>query len=173
MTIPAITLATDRPEVTLRELTADDVDAYYELINRNRAHLNQHGNYRFEYDANADDIRGYFENPWDTNVRLGVWSTEQLIGRVDLNPIDPPRWVLGYWIDGSFSGRGIVTSACRAAIAYAATLGATEIYAGVTNGNDPSIRVLERLGFEHIQDMDDRSRWRLLLIDDPPPPLMA
>lgn len=76
------------------------------LIDRNRAHLNQHGDYPFEHDANADDVHSYFENPWDTNVRLGIWSGDHLIGRVDLNPIDPPKWVLGYWIDGSFTGIG-------------------------------------------------------------------
>src|SRR3954451_20071596 len=167
MRSPAATVATDRPDLTLRELTTDNIDAYYAVIDRNRAHINQHGNYQFEHDANSDDVRSYFENPWDANVRLGIWSNDDLVGRVDLNPIDPPKWVLGYWIDGSFTGRGIVTSACRAAIAHAKTLGATEIYAGVTNGNEPSIRVLQRLGFEHIQDVDNRSRWRLPLIEDP------
>src|SRR4051812_10626135 len=108
-----VTLATDLADVTLRELTTDDIDAYYNLIDRNRVHLNQHGNYQFEHDADAEAIRSYFEDPWDTNVRLGIWSDAELIGRVDLNPIDPPKWVLGYWIDESFTGRGIVTSACR------------------------------------------------------------
>lgn len=168
-----MTIPTDRPDVTLRELTIGDLDAYYPLVDRNRVHLNQHGNYQFEHDADADAIRSYFENPWDTNVRLGIWSDDHLIGRVDLNPIDPPKWVLGYWIDAAFTGRGIVTSACRAAISHARTLDATEIYAGVTNGNERSIRVLRRLGFEHIKNIENRSRWRLALVQDPPPPAMA
>jgi hypothetical protein len=33
--------------------------------------------------------------------------------------------------------------------------------------------VLERLGFEHVQDLADRSRWRLALVDDPPPAVLA
>lgn len=173
MTDPAVTLLTDRPSLILRELTTDDIDAYYALIDRNRAHLNQHGNYQFEHDADAAAIRSYFEHPWDTNVRFGIWLDDQLVGRVDLNPIDPPNWVLGYWLDESFTGRGIATTASRAAIDHAKSLGATEIYAGVTNGNEPSIRVLQRLGFEHIQDVENRSRWRFALIPDPPPPVMA
>ena len=170
---PTITLACARPGLTLRELTVDDVDGYHELIDRNRAHLNRFGDYTFERDATAENIRAYFDEPWDNNVRLGIWSDGHLVGRVDLNPIDPPRWVLGYWIDGAVTGQGIATVACRAAISYATTRGATEIYAGVTIGNEPSIRVLERLGFDHIQDLDDRTRWRLALVDDPPPPVMA
>lgn len=173
MSDPPLTLSTERSELTLREFTLDDVDEYYALIDRNRAHLNRHGNYQFEHDADADDIRSYFENPWDTNVRLGVWSDRLLVGRVDLNPIDPPKWVLGYWLDEASTGKGIATVASRAAIAHARALGATEIYAGVTNGNGPSIRVLQRLGFVHIQDVDDRSRWRFPLIESPPPPVMA
>jgi RimJ/RimL family protein N-acetyltransferase len=166
-------LSTDQPDLVLRELTVDDVDAYYALVDRNRAHLNRHGNFPFERDADADAVRSYFEHPWDANVRLGIWSGHQLVGRVDLNPIDPPRWVLGYWLDEASTGRGIVTSACRAAIAHLGTMGATELYAAVTHGNEPSIRVLRRVGFEHIQDVEDRSRWRLALVEDPPPPVMA
>ena len=172
MSDAAITLTTDRSNLILRELTNNHVDPYYALIDGNRVHLNQHGNYQFEHDADADAIRSYFEKPWDANVRLGIWFDEHLVGRVDLNPIDPPKWVLGYWLDEASTGRGIATSASRAAIAHAGRLGATEIYAGVTNGNAPSIRVLERLGFEHIQDVEDRSRWRLPLIKSPPPPVM-
>jgi hypothetical protein len=37
----------------------------------------------------------------------------------------------------------------------------SELYAGVTLGNDASVRVLQRLGFEHLQDVENGSRWRL------------
>ena len=173
MTKPIVTLTTDLADVVLRELTADDIDAYAELVDRNRTHLNQHGDHQFEHDATLDDIRSYFAHPWDANARFGIRSGGRLVGRVDLNPIDPPRWVLGYWLDASSTGRGIATIACRAALSHVETLGATEVYAGVTNGNVRSVRVLERLGFEHVQDVENRSRWRLPLIADPPPPVMA
>ena len=163
----------DRSDVVLRELSVDDVDTYYDLVDRNRAHLHQHGDYGFEHAADLAAIRAYFEQPWDVNIRFGIWLDGQLVGRVDLNPIDPPKWVLGYWIDGTWTGRGIVTSSCRAAIAHTVDVGATELYAGVTNGNDASVRVLQRLGFEHVQDVERRSRWRLALVEDPPPPVMV
>jgi len=123
----------------------EDIDAYYALVDRNRVHLNQHGDYQFEHDADVNAIRSYFETPWDTNVRLGIWSGNQVIGRVDLNPIDPPKWVLGYWVDEASTGRGIVAAACRAAIGHATTLGATEIYAGVTNGNTIRQREVDKI----------------------------
>jgi ribosomal-protein-serine acetyltransferase len=157
----------------LRELTIADVEPYYALVDRNRAHLNHFGNYELERDATFEDIRSYFESPWDANVRFGIWHDGALVGRVDLNPVSPPHWVLGYWLDEAHVGRGLATAAGREAIEHARTLGATELYAGVTHGNDRSIRVLERLGFEHVQDLPDRSRWRLALVDDPPPPVLA
>jgi RimJ/RimL family protein N-acetyltransferase len=88
-------------------------------------------------------------------------------------PINTPQWVIGYWLDQAATGRGIATAACRAAIDYSRSLGASEVYAGITNGNTPSIGVVTRLGFEHIQDVENRSRWRLPLTDDAPPPVMA
>jgi RimJ/RimL family protein N-acetyltransferase len=66
-----------------------------------------------------------------------------------------------------------MTTACRAAIDHVRATGAHELYAGVTLGNQRSVRLLDRLGFEHIQDVDSRSRWRLPLILDPPPPFMV
>lgn len=164
---------TDVPGVVLRELASADLDAYYDLVDRNRAHLNQRSDYPFEAQASREDIARYFAAPWDTNVRFGVWLDDGLVGRIDLVPINLPRWVIGYWLDARVTGRGIATAGCRSAIAHARRLGATEIYAGITDGNAPSIGVAQRLGFEHIQDVEGRSRWRLPLVDDPPPPVMA
>jgi ribosomal-protein-serine acetyltransferase len=157
-------------DVALREIGLADVEAYYALVDRNREHLNQHGNHPFERDATLEDMRAYFAEPWDDNVRFGVWANGELVGRVDLNPVNPPAWVLGYWIDGQMTGRGICTTACRQAIEHVRGLGAVELYAGITLGNDASVRVVQRLGFEHLQDVAGRSRWRLTLVDDPPPP---
>lgn len=166
-------LRTEVPDIFLRELLLGDLDAYYPLVDRNRLHLNQRGDYQFEQDATIDDLRAYLEEPWDTNIRLGIWSGDRLVGRVDLNPVNPPVWVLGYWLDEASTGQGIATVAARATIDHASRIGATEIYAGVTHGNEASEGVLRRLGFERIQDIENRSRWRLPLIPEPPPPVMA
>lgn len=168
-----LTLRTERPDVVLRELSLCDLDAYFDLVDRNRNHLNQRGDYDFEAVATYDDVANYFATPWDTNVRLGIWREDTLVGRVDLVPINPPHWVIGYWLDEASTGQGVATAACRAAIEHSRTLGATEVYAGITNGNAASVGVVTRLGFEHIQDVENRSRWRLPLTDAPPPPVMA
>ena len=171
-TQPGVLLATELPDVSLRELVASDLDDYYALVDRNRQHLNQYGDYQFEADATRDDIAAYFASPWDDNIRLGIWRTGELVGRVDLNPVHPPHWVIGYWVHCASTGRGVATSACRAAIDHSRSLGATEIYAGITHGNESSVAVVRRLGFGFIEDVETRSRWRLCLDPDAPPPVL-
>jgi ribosomal-protein-serine acetyltransferase len=71
-------------------------------------------------------------------------------GNIGFNRFD---WVnrkteIGYWIAPQYQGRGIITRACRAFIAYAfdvLKLNRVEIYCGV--GNTKSRRIPERLGF--------------------------
>ena len=45
-------------------------------------------------------------------------------------------------------GRGLATAACRSVVGWAMTQGLTRIQATVLSGNQPSLRVLERSGFE-------------------------
>ena len=156
-------LPTENPDLLLRPLTSGDVRPYFKLVDRNRSHLTRHGDYEFFREATFEDVLARLAAT-SSNVRLGVWYAGQLVGRIDLNPINPPRWVIGYWVDECHTGQGLMTTACRAAIRHARTLGANELYAGVTDGNVRSVRLLPRLGFEHLQDVDGRSRWRLALV---------
>jgi ribosomal-protein-serine acetyltransferase len=159
-----IRLATDIGQVELRELQETDADRYYEVVDRNRQHLSRYGDYLAERDATLASVIEYFAAPPDHNIRLGVWHAGALIGRVDLNPVEPPRYAIGYWLDQAHCGRGFATSACAAAIGYAhRVLGATDIYAGVTHGDARSAALLHRLGFQRIADFDAYSRFHLAL----------
>lgn len=159
-----IRLRTSVPGLELRELDPADAGAYYELIDANRAHLSRHGDYMTERDATKDWVDGYFASPPDQNVRFGIWHVETLIGRVDLIPVQPPRYSIGYWLGGSHTGRGFATAACVAAIAYARdVLGATDVYAGITHGNTASVAVVRRLGFVQDTVFGTYSRFHLPL----------
>ncbi len=60
---------------------------------------------------------------------------------------------LAYWLGRDFRGQGIVTEAAGAAIPVAADfLGVTALHALVLKTNQPSIRVLHRLGFSLVQE---------------------
>ena len=55
---------------------------------------------------------------------------------------------LGYWIAEPFWGKGYVEEACRGVLAFAfAEYSPERMQARVIEGNDPSARVLEKLGF--------------------------
>src|SRR5262245_29376431 len=56
---------------------------------------------------------------------------------------------IGYWLGEEFWGRGIVTEAVCAVTDYAfATFDLCRVYAGVFEWNTPSMRVLEKAGYE-------------------------
>lgn len=150
---PRTTIATDIPTLRLVALSPDDADAYYELVDRNRTHLTQYGDWTELAEATRESVVSSLTNPEDRATQFCIWLDERLIGRTDLNRRTPGKFVLGYWIGSEFTGKGYATAACRALIDYGkAELGATNIYAGVTKGNVKSEAVLGRLGFQFVED---------------------
>jgi ribosomal-protein-serine acetyltransferase len=161
---PRTTIATDIPNLRLVALTPEDADAYYYLVDRNRGHLTQHGDWTELGEATPESVAASLHTPDDRPTQFGIWLDGQLIGRADLNPRTPGNFVLGYWLGGQFTGKGYATAACGALIAYGkAKLGATTIYAGVTKGNTKSEAVLRRLGFRAVADRGTYTRFTLPL----------
>ena len=87
-------------------------------------------------------------------------SDGKMIGHVGLfdyhREIEPSiegRPELGYIFASEVHGQGLAREACDAILAWAdATLDSDEIVAIISIGNDPSIRLAERLGFERQPD---------------------
>ena len=156
-------ITTDIDGLLFRDLEPRELDAYFHLVDCNRAHLARASATTPRcWTATTSPSAAHLAEPATDGSRFGLWYDHQLIGRVDLNPIDPPNFVLGYWIDARHTGRGFVTAACRSLIAWAATeLPITDLWAGVTHGNDRSVAVLRRLGFQHVEDFDHYSRYHL------------
>jgi ribosomal-protein-serine acetyltransferase len=149
-------------------LSADDIDAYYALVDTNRDHLTQYGDYSTMRSATRVSVSEELMNASADRTRMGLWNDDALIGRIDLHEKEPGKFVLGYWLGSSYTGHGYATIACRAIIAYAGeAMDASEIYAGVTKGNTPSEALLARLGFRHIADMGSYNRFILCLNGDP------
>jgi RimJ/RimL family protein N-acetyltransferase len=83
-----------------------------------------------------------------------------LIGRVDLIPRDGGDAVLGCWLDERHTGRGYARQACGAVIDFGRhALDVSDVWAGVTRGNEPSERLLARLGFAPVADMGPYTRF--------------
>ena len=64
---------------------------------------------------------------------------------------EPDVYENGYWMAPKYVGQGIATEAANAAIRYAfGHLGAKAISIGYFEGNEPSRRIVEKLGFQKI-----------------------
>jgi ribosomal-protein-serine acetyltransferase len=160
-TSPRLAIATAVPELRLIELTADDAPAYYDLVDRNRAHLTQHGDYLELGEATPESVAAELRDPENRHLRFGVWLNDALIGRVDLNQRTPEDVVLGYWLGDEYTGQGYGTLACQALIDYGkAALGARTVWAGVTKGNARSEALLGRLGFQAVSDQGTYTRFK-------------
>jgi RimJ/RimL family protein N-acetyltransferase len=152
-------LGTSVPGLILRSLSVEDKEAYLALVANNIAHLTGHGDYqelRHVDDASVDaELRDT-----DEELVFGVRLDNQLIGRVDLVPRDRANVVIGYWLAEAYTGRGFAASACTTLMEHARlNLGATDVWAGVTIGNEPSERLLLRLGFEMESDQGSYRRF--------------
>ncbi|MBL7494871.1 GNAT family N-acetyltransferase, partial [Frankia sp. CNm7] len=137
---PLCDLPTSMPGLALRALTSADAEVYYALIDRNRDHLAEFGDYQDEKRATLEWVENHLaEGSGSIHYRYGIFLDCKIIGRVDLNPVAPPHYVLGYWLSRECFGHGYVTAACRTLINHGRTaLAATMIFAGVTHGNHKS-----------------------------------
>lgn len=163
-------LLTQTPGLILRRLTAADADAYYALVDCNRAHLSQYGDYQAEKVATLDWVISELSQP-SSNFRYGIHLGDRMIGRVDLVlvPVAAPHYTIGYWLRRDSTGRGYAIAACNTVIEYArAALSATDIFAGVTHGNHRSIALLKRLGFRPVAEFATYTRFQLCLTPVPP-----
>lgn len=79
-----------------------------------------------------------------------LFLDDRLCGSVRLRDIDHAdrKAAIGYFLGSEFTGRGIVTAALRAVLAWCfGSLELNRIELHCATGNAPSIRVAERLGF--------------------------
>jgi RimJ/RimL family protein N-acetyltransferase len=150
------------PRLELRALTPADADAFFRLVQRNRAHLTQFGDYEELVLSSVSDIERGLADRSETGLNMGIWFADELIGTAALNPVKPGIYVLGYWISSEHTGKGYATESCRTLLDYAQkNSGAVEFWAGIRYANGPSIRVAEKLGFKVYERLAERSRWRL------------
>lgn len=134
---------------------------YAATLRRNAEHLQLDP---VEANLTDEEVTAQLEDADDPNVKFAVMLGDAVIGRVDLNPVAPPRYAVGYWIDAHFTRRGHGAAAVALAVEHARdALGATDVYAGVTHGNHASVRLLQRVGFVLVADMGEYERFHLPL----------
>ncbi len=147
--------------LSLKQLSSDDLEDYYELVDQNREHLARHGDFTETRIATRQTIALELGEKTG-NTRFGIYDEGRLVGRLDLIPYQDGNIGVGYWLSEHSQGRGLMTRSLRAAIDYArGQMDATTIWAGVTKSNVASATRLEQLGFQKVEDVDTYDRYRL------------
>ena len=152
------------PELVLVPLNQHFAAAMYDLVQENRAHLTAHGDYTEHVAASPETLHAELCQSASENLRFAILLNHKLIGRMDLVPVDPPRFGVGYWLAQSATGRGYATAALKALMHFArADLHATDIFAGVRHSNQRSRALLERAGFLPVVDFEKYTRFHCAL----------
>ncbi len=84
---PRVALSPSIPGVELCALTLREADRFYNLVQRNREHLTQWGDYEDLVAKTPDELRADFRAPLEGSVRRGIWYGESLIGLASLTRV--------------------------------------------------------------------------------------
>ncbi len=126
-----------------------------ERVDQNRAYLRQWlpwvDNSRTVEDSKAFIKYSLQQFANNEGFQTGIWYKGKFAGGIGYHAID---WVdrkveMGYWLDESFQGKGLMTKACRTLITYAfAELGLNKVEIYCATENIRSCAIPKRLGFQ-------------------------
>jgi ribosomal-protein-serine acetyltransferase len=138
----------------LRQFAMSDAAEVYALANQNRTYLRQWLPW-VDRTHSAEDIRDFIaarleQYEASQGPNAGIWLGGRLVGSVGCHPIDWNNWhcSIGYWIDASHQGKGIMTRSCVSLLEYLfqeTGLHRVSIHCGT--GNHKSCAIPRRLGF--------------------------
>jgi ribosomal-protein-serine acetyltransferase len=147
-------LLTAGESIVIASLEAGHAPALLQLVNANRPHLRQWLPW-VDYMQSVEDFEKFIvmsekREVAGTDIGGIILYNGVAAGRIGVYDINPQNKIgaIGYWLGEAFSGKGIVTTACKAMIAYCFTelhLNRIEIKCG--SGNYPSQAIAERLDF--------------------------
>lgn len=147
--------------ICIRQLNWTDLEDHLKLRIENRNFLQpfepQFTDHHYTLAGQREVIRKVMDQ-WETGASYGFGvydrDTDQLIGRVNLSNVSRGAWqncTIGYFLDQECLGKGYMTEAVRLACGFAfQQAGLHRIEASVMPRNTPSIRVLEKVGFQYI-----------------------
>lgn len=139
-------IRTERLE--LRNFAAEDYRDLQDIIIDKEA--SDYAVYDHEFPTGEEAVKRITERFSAGDKFMAVWlpEAEKVIGFVCLNG-EGRTLDLGYCFHSRFGGRGYATEACRAVLSHAfTTLQVDSLESGTALLNEPSCRMLDRLGFE-------------------------
>ncbi|MER5949182.1 GNAT family protein [Streptomyces sp. NPDC001904] len=172
------------PDIEMRRATVDDAQALADAQVRNIDHLRSTEPPRtaefYTAEGQVSRITGADSATWVLVDRAadGIVIGRLMLSGIVMGPLCSTS--LGYWVDGTYAGRGLTTAAVEEIIRICRDeLGLHRIEAGTLTDNHSSQRVLAKCGFERFGMSPkylyingawrDHIRFARLLHDDPPP----
>lgn len=149
------------PGLELRQYVKDDAPAIFALIDRNRAHLSQHGDITAKKYDTLESVRDSIVPPEHAvRIRMGGWRGDTFVGTVNITPIgDYGTAEIGGLLGEIFQGTGLATKAARAIENWAFNYtNIRKLFAKIQYGNTRSMQVVERLGYS-LAGIDKDNTW--------------
>jgi RimJ/RimL family protein N-acetyltransferase len=146
------------PRLILRPPTLDDLDSIQTAKEDAWPDLQRWMAWAFDNQrsrqAMEDSIRRAMDYQNQAGIALAGFHriNGNFVVRTALDLADEPDvYETGYWVAPKYAGQGMATEAANAAIRYAFRhLGAKAVSIGYFDGNEPSRRIVEKLGFRKL-----------------------
>lgn len=141
-------------QLILRSWRTEDALDLFDMVEKNRARLSPWlpwvPGVKTIKDSLAFITSSIDETAKDTGLELGIFFDESLAGCIGLHELDfvNQRTSIGYWLDGAYEGKGIMTHSVSALSDYcfeSLKLHRIEIRCAVDNAK--SIAIPSRVGF--------------------------
>lgn len=144
------------PPVTLRRLTSEDADEYFDLFDSNRPHFRQHDT-DFADGMTLGHVQQMLSEVSAKSAHhFGIIKDDELIGATLLKLRRRDNEAeLAYWVERGHIRKGIATEACRQTINYGfRETGTRFIDALIKPTNIASIKTVQRLGFQKMMTLE-------------------
>lgn len=152
-----------RGPISLKRLGAGDADEYFDLFDANRRHISDHDPRLASGFMTIGSVKEQLA-PYSAKHRIyyGIIEGNDFIGSTALLMRKDASADIAYWVDRGRIGRGIATEACRLTInSGVIDFGKRQFDAVIAPTNLASIRVVQKLGFERSQILEQDEIYRL------------
>lgn len=138
----------------LKILSHEDAEPLFELTERNREHLRRWLPW-VDHSTTVADTRSFIvmtleQHAANKGIQSGLWHDGQIAGVIGHNLVDHGNKLvsIGYWLGESFTGKGLMTKACRYYVEYSfAVMAMNRVAISCGAKNHKSRAIPERLGF--------------------------
>lgn len=139
-------------EITLKLMDTHDVKDMFEVTSKNREFLAKWLSWANKVKSPQNSLEkitnDHIQFANNTGLELGIFKKGKFIGRVGFHTIKGDNAEVGYWLDKSKNGQGIITESLKVLIKYSFTeTSLHRIIIKMDTENIPSKKVPERLGF--------------------------